>query len=176
MRATGIVRRIDDLGRIVIPKEIRRNLKIKEGDALEIYTENGGGIILMKYSPVGELSHYAEELAQAIRFTLDKTTLICDREKVVAASGSMRKMFEKQPITEELLSAIENRTKRFEKAEDKKTAIISDGIAGNDVQIIVPIIAEGQAIGAVIILDEEAGEKELAAAELAANVLAGQLT
>ncbi|MBR6815952.1 MAG: AbrB/MazE/SpoVT family DNA-binding domain-containing protein, partial [Clostridia bacterium] len=76
MKATGIVRRIDDLGRIVVPKEIRRTLRIREGDPLEIYTQADGSVILKKYSPVGELSQYAEELAHSMGNALDRTAII----------------------------------------------------------------------------------------------------
>ena len=87
MKATGIVRRIDDLGRVVIPKEIRKTLKIKEGTPLEIFTDREGQIILKKYSPIGELNNFAEEYAEALVQTTGLTACITDRDVVVAAAG-----------------------------------------------------------------------------------------
>ena len=80
MKATGIVRRIDELGRIVIPKEIRRTLRIREGDPLEIYTDREGGVILKKYSPIGELASLAVDFAEVLSNTLSFTAVICDRD------------------------------------------------------------------------------------------------
>ena len=71
MRATGIVRRIDDLGRVVIPKEIRRTMRIREGDPLEIFTDRDGSVILRKYSPIGEIGEFAQEYAEAMHKTLE---------------------------------------------------------------------------------------------------------
>ena len=87
MKATGIVRRIDDLGRVVIPKEIRRTLKIRESEPLEIFTDRNGEIILKKYSPIGEFSSGAQQLADAAAKTCGKLFCICDQEQVVAAAG-----------------------------------------------------------------------------------------
>ena len=88
MKATGIVRRIDDLGRVVIPKEIRRTLRIKEGTPLEIFTDREGEIILKKYSPIGELSIFAKEYAEALAQTTGLVACITDHDQVVAASGA----------------------------------------------------------------------------------------
>ena len=88
MKATGIVRRIDDLGRVVVPKEIRKTLRIREGDPLEIFTDREGKIILKKYSPVGELGANAAILAESIARTLGCTVCITDLDQVVAASGA----------------------------------------------------------------------------------------
>lgn len=88
MKATGIVRRIDELGRVVIPKEIRRTLRIREGDPLEIFTENDGGIVLKKYSPIGELSTYANELAAVLQGQFGMNAAICDRDHFVAVAMS----------------------------------------------------------------------------------------
>lgn len=87
MKATGIVRRIDDLGRVVIPKEIRRTLRIREGDPLEIFTDREGEIILKKYSPIGELGTLAKLYAESLAQTLGCTVCITDTDQVVAASG-----------------------------------------------------------------------------------------
>ena len=86
MKATGIVRRIDDLGRVVVPKEIRRVLRIREGDPLEIYTGNSGEVILKKYSPINELSQFAGEYVETINKVLGGTIIVSDTDTVIAAS------------------------------------------------------------------------------------------
>lgn len=91
MKATGIVRRIDDLGRVVIPKEIRRTMRIREGDPLEIYTDRDGEVIFKKYSPMGELGNVVGELAEALSRTSGLSCAICDRDAVIAAAGGARK-------------------------------------------------------------------------------------
>ena len=89
MKATGIVRRIDDLGRVVIPKEIRRTMRIREGDPLEIYTDRDGEVIFKKYSPMGELGTFVGELAEALSRTAGLSVAICDRDAVIAAAGEI---------------------------------------------------------------------------------------
>ena len=91
MKATGIVRRIDDLGRVVIPKEIRRTLRIREGDPLEIYTEKDGEVIFKKYSPMGELSSYAAEICESLYKSTGGTVAVCDRDSMIAVSGGGKK-------------------------------------------------------------------------------------
>ena len=98
MKATGIVRRIDDLGRVVIPKEIRRNMRIREGDPLEIFVDRDGQIILKKYSPIGELATMAKEYADAMNETLGKPVLIADRDNIIAVSGAAKKDFLGKPV------------------------------------------------------------------------------
>ena len=88
MKATGIVRRIDDLGRIVIPKEIRRTLRIKEGDPLEIFTDRQGEVIFKKYSPISELQSFAAEYAETLQRTSSMPVFICDRDEIIAVSGA----------------------------------------------------------------------------------------
>lgn len=92
MKATGIVRRIDDLGRVVIPKEIRRTLKIREGDPLEIYTDNEGEVILKKYSPIGEMGAFAKEYADTLHQVSGHIVIITDRDKVIALSGASKRI------------------------------------------------------------------------------------
>ena len=104
MKATGIVRRIDDLGRIVVPKEIRRTLRIREGDPLEIFTDREGEIILKKYSPIGELSQFAGEYAESLAQTTGHLVLITDCDHVVTASGTGKKEYEGKPISKQLAS------------------------------------------------------------------------
>lgn len=109
MKATGIVRRIDELGRIVVPKEIRRTLRIREGDPLEVYTDREGEIILKKYSPVGELANFAAQYAKVLAETTGKLVCITDMDHVIAAAGNGKKAYENQPITGELESLIAGR-------------------------------------------------------------------
>ena len=100
MKATGIVRRIDDLGRVVIPKEIRRTMHIREGDPLEIFTDREGGIMLRKYSPIGEMGDFARTYAEALSRSLNAVACIADKEAVIAAAGpgGRRDLMEKMPL------------------------------------------------------------------------------
>ena len=98
MKATGVVRRIDDLGRVVIPKEIRRTLRIKEGDPLEIFTDKEGEVILKKYSPIGELSEFAAEYAETLTKTTGHIACITDKDTVIAVSGASKKEWLEQGI------------------------------------------------------------------------------
>lgn len=91
MKATGIVRRIDDLGRVVVPKEIRRVLRIREGDPLEIYTGNTGEVILKKYSPINELSQFADEYAESASRVLGATIIVSDTDQVIAACAPAKR-------------------------------------------------------------------------------------
>lgn len=102
MKATGVVRRIDDLGRIVIPKEIRKTLRIKEGDPLEIFTDREGQVILKKYSPIGELSEFATEYAETLAKTTGHIACITDKDMVIAVSGGSKKEFLEQSISKDL--------------------------------------------------------------------------
>ena len=109
MRATGIVRRIDELGRVVIPKEIRRTLRIREGDPLEIYTDRDGEVILKKYSPIGEMSSFAKDYTESLFRSLGHIACIVDRDQVVAASGVSKKELWDKPISPDLENAIQAR-------------------------------------------------------------------
>ena len=107
MKATGVVRRIDDLGRVVIPKEIRRTLRIKEGDPLEIFTDKEGEVILKKYSPIGELSEFAAEYAETLTKTTGHIAYITDKDTVIAVSGASKKEWLEQGISQELEKILE---------------------------------------------------------------------
>lgn len=109
MKATGIVRRIDDLGRVVVPKEIRRTLRIREGDPLEIYTDREGEIILKKYSPIGELSQFAAQYAKILSETTGYLVCVSDRDHVICACGSGKKDYEKKAVSRELEAVMEDR-------------------------------------------------------------------
>src|SRR5690625_4078104 len=124
MKATGIVRRIDDLGRVVIPKEIRRTLRIREGDPLEIFVDREGEVILKKYSPINELGHFAEEYAESLFDSLNYPVLICDRDEVIALAGISKKEYLNKSIGSQLENTIEDRTASFE-TESSTIEIIS---------------------------------------------------
>ncbi|ONI44756.1 stage V sporulation protein T [Candidatus Epulonipiscioides gigas] len=156
MKATGIVRRIDDLGRVVIPKEIRRTLRIREGDPLEIFTDNSGQVILKKYSPVGELSTFAKEYAETLAQTTGHIACISDKDQIIAISGATRKDFLEKSISKHLEKVIESRNILKARREEKQfIPILSDGDMSFASEIIAPIISEGDAIGSVIFLSTD---------------------
>ncbi len=150
MKATGIVRRIDDLGRVVIPKEIRRVMRIREGDPLEIYTEPDGGVVFKKYSPVGELSRVSEEYAEAINRTSGIPIAICDRDNVIAVAGVPRKEYLSKPISNGLSGVLSSR--KSYSAEKGASLTVTEN--GGEVSYLSPIVSEGSVIGAVMSLKQ----------------------
>ena len=115
MKATGIVRRIDDLGRVVIPKEIRRTLRIREGDPLEIFVDRDGEVILKKYSPIGELGDFAKEYADSLFESLNHIILISDRDSIIAVAGTSKKDYIEKPVGAIVEKTLEDRKSRLEK-------------------------------------------------------------
>lgn len=180
MRATGIVRRIDDLGRIVVPKEIRRTLRIREGDPLEIFTDREGEIILKKYSPIGELSQFAGEYSESLAQTTGHLVIITDCDHVVAAAGAGKKEFEGKQISRQLEEAIEAR-KNFLAAKDEGGFIRLTPEDGGEYsqQAVSTIICEGDAIGAVVLCNRDEkirmSETESKLASAAAGFLGKQM-
>ena len=126
MKATGIVRRIDDLGRVVIPKEIRRTMRIREGEPLEIYTDREGEVIFKKYSPIGELNAFAAQYAETLHKTGEISVLICDRDAVIAVSGVPKKEYADKHIAPELEVIIESRQLYQYRDGETKFAPIND--------------------------------------------------
>ena len=180
MKATGITRRIDELGRIVIPKEIRRTLRIREGAPLEIFTDREGQIILKKYSPIGELSQFSGQYAETMAQTTGHLVCIPDRDHVIAASGSGKKEFEGKPISRQLDEVMENRkTLVASKDENNFIKITLDDSGEYVTQAISTIICEGDAIGAVILYDKDKnhpmGETENQLVSIAAGFLGKQM-
>lgn len=185
MKATGIVRRIDDLGRVVIPKEIRRTMRIKEGDPLEIYVDREGEVILKKYSPITALSDFAKEYADALSNSLHTTVLIADRDEIIAVSGASKKEY----LNKRIGSIVEK------VMDDRRTLVvnqINEEVNKNDLSLletdleneltsfcIAPIIPGGDVIGTVMICSKEKslvmGDLEQKLAETAAGFLAKQL-
>lgn len=165
MKATGIVRRIDDLGRVVIPKEIRRTLRIREGDPLEIFTDREGEIILKKYSPIGELSAFAGQYAESLSQTMGCLVGVCDMDQVVAASGAGKKELQDRLISRQLEKVLGERSSLLACAGGKKyTPIVKDQEETYACQVISPILCEGDVIGGVIFLVKD-GKKKLGEVE-----------
>lgn len=159
MKATGVVRRIDDLGRVVIPKEIRRTLRIKEGDPLEIFTDKEGEVILKKYSPIGELSEFAAEYAETLTKTTGHIACITDKDTVIAVSGASKKEWLEQGISQELEEILDNKVKYVSKENNDMAVPITQNEKNDKIykaQVIYPIISDGDAIGSVILLSKEA--------------------
>lgn len=155
MKATGIVRRIDELGRIVIPKEIRRTLRIRETDPMEIFTDKEGEIVLKKYSPLGELAQCAKTYAESIARTTGNIVCISDREQIIAVSGTGKKELVEKPVSNKLEQLMHDR-QNFMSDESKKDCInISDEIENEyNSQIVSPIISHGDVLGSVIMLSK----------------------
>jgi AbrB family transcriptional regulator (stage V sporulation protein T) len=182
VKATGIVRRIDDLGRVVIPKEIRRTLRIREGDPLEIFVDRDGEVILKKYSPIGELGDFAKEYADSLYEAVGHIALIADRDTVIAVAGAPKKEFLNKAIGALVEKSMEDRkTLFFSKGDHRpRGSIIGDEDEDKFVtEVIAPIIAEGDPIGAIIICSREPeakmSEMEVKLAETAAGFLAKQM-
>ncbi|MBO5372320.1 MAG: stage V sporulation protein T [Lachnospiraceae bacterium] len=180
MKATGIVRRIDDLGRVVVPKEIRRTLRIREGDPLEIFTDRQGEIILKKYSPIGELSQFAGQYAESLAYTTGNLVCITDRDHVVAAAGNGKREYDGKPISKQMEHIIENREERVASREDASFVKVTLDDSGEFYsQAIATIICEGDAIGAVVLSDRDEkkkmGETERKLAMTAAGFLGRQM-
>ena len=176
MKATGIVRRIDDLGRVVIPKEIRRTLRIREGDPLEIYTDSNGEVIFKKYSPVGELGEFASQYAEVLSRVANLPTLISDRDHIVAAAGVPKREYLERRITPAVEELIEAR-QSFNSSSDGTLRPV-EGI-DKTASIIFPIIASGDITGSVIMLPGERRtnptEVEIKLAQTAAAFLGKQM-
>lgn len=156
MKATGIVRRIDDLGRVVIPKEIRRTLRIREGDPLEIFTDREGEVILKKYSPIGELSTFARQYAESLAQTMGCLVIVCDTDQVVASAGAGKKELQDKFISKQMERVLEERINILASDGDKKyVKIISNQEEVYQQQVICPIICEGDVIGGVVLLNKD---------------------
>ena len=179
MKATGIVRRIDDLGRVVVPKEIRRTLRIREGDPLEIFTDKEGEIILKKYSPIGELSAFAKQYAESLSQMLGCLAGICDMDQVVVAAGNGKKELQDEDITRELGEFLKERKTRNAKAGEKKYVPVVSKTEPYSQEVISPILCAGDVIGAVLLLNVDQKdlfeEREICLAEYTAKVLGKQM-
>lgn len=183
MKATGIVRRIDDLGRVVIPKEIRRTLRIREGDPLEIFTDREGEVILKKYSPIGELSEFAKEYVESLHSSMEHVTCIADRDTIIAMAGAPKKEMLEKRVSAALEKIMEDKTSILlsNTGDNKMINITADeeGVPKYTSGVIAPIISQGDPIGAVLLLSKEEnvhmGDLEKKLAETAASFLGKQM-
>ena len=182
MKATGVVRRIDDLGRVVIPKEIRKTLRIKEGEPLEIFTDRDGSVILRKYSPIGELSEFATEYAETLAKTTGHIACITDKDTVIAVSGTSKKDYLEKGVSKQLEQIMDERENYNSKDNNNNAVPITNNEANDktkNAQVVYPIIVEGESIGSVILLSKEPNEKmtevEQKVVQSAASFLGSQM-
>ncbi|MBB6638288.1 stage V sporulation protein T [Cohnella thailandensis] len=178
MKATGIVRRIDDLGRVVIPKEIRRTLRIREGDPLEIFVDRDGEVILKKYSPIGELGDFAKEYAESLYESTGHTAIISDRDTFIAVAGASKKEYIDKPVGSMLENCMDNR-KIIVESQSGSYEILRDNAETFSSFAMAPIVAGGDPIGTVILISKDdnvkMGELESKMVETAAGFLAKQM-
>ncbi|MGM9637631.1 MAG: stage V sporulation T C-terminal domain-containing protein [Eubacteriales bacterium] len=177
MKATGIVRRIDDLGRVVIPKEIRRTMRIREGDPLEIFTDREGEVIFKKYSPVGELTSFAGQYAETLYKTCEMAVVICDRDEIIACAGVPKKDFMEKTLSTEVEKLIEGRTLYAHKSGEPYYGVV-DNVNRWQISCLMPILTEGDVIGCVASLtdtENTASETEIKLIQTAAGFLSKQL-
>ena len=181
MKATGIVRRIDDLGRVVIPKEIRRTLRIREGDPLEIFTDRDGEVILKKYSPIGELTEFSNEFCESLYETTNNMAIISDRDRIIAIAGGSKKEYLEKRISPELEKIMESRNTYIAKEDMKPMKVFYEDTNDDEytAQIIAPIVMQGDPIGTVILVSKDKDavmeEIEVKLVEMAAGFLAKQM-
>jgi len=176
MKATGIVRRIDDLGRVVIPKEIRRTMRIREGDPLEIYTDHDGEVIFKKYSPIGELHSFASSYAETLNKSCGLKVVICDRDTIIATAGVSKKEYAEAKISAEADELIENRSEYIWNSGDSEKFVT--GRSNEKISVLSPIIRSGDIIGAVVSVSgekEPADQMEIKMIQTAASFLSRQL-
>lgn len=154
MKATGIVRRIDDLGRVVIPKEIRRTLRIREGDPLEIYTEKDGGVIFRKYSPMGDLQDFAAQICESIGKNTGRIAAVADRDSIIALSGAPRRELVDRRNSADLENLMEQRKSYRHSPGNVKLRAV-EGSEKYYLGAAAPIVAQGDLMGCVMLLMDE---------------------
>ena len=152
MKATGIVRRIDDLGRVVIPKEIRRTMRIREGDPLEIYTDREGEVIFKKYSPIGELASFAAQYGDTLNKICNMSVVITDRDVVISSAGLSKKEYNEKKLSEDYEGIMDSRSLYLMKENNKIN--VCEGASGY-VKYAMPIISEGDVTGSVACVTSE---------------------
>ena len=174
MKATGIVRRVDDLGRIVIPKEIRRTLRIREGDPLEIYTEKDGGVIFRKYSPMGDLQEFAAQMCESIGSATGHIAAISDRDSIIALHGAPKRELMDKPNSRELDRLMEGRKSyRYQPGQTKLRATESSD--KYHLGVAAPILSQGDLMGCVMLLMNEEAVPMAEEAQRLAQTVAGFL-
>ena len=178
MKATGIVRRVDDLGRIVIPKEIRRTLRIREGDPLEIYTEKDGGVIFRKYSPMGDLQECAAQMCESISVATGHIAAVSDRDSIIALHGAPKRALVDKPNSPELEKLMEQRRNYLYKPGDTPI-FVAEGEETYKLGATAPIVCQGDLMGCVMLLLEEHDsplqESDQGLAKTAASFLGRQM-
>ena len=178
MKATGIVRRVDDLGRIVIPKEIRRTLRIREGDPLEIYTEKDGGVIFRKYSPMGDLQEFAAQMCESIGSATGHIAAVADRDSIIALHGAPKRELMDKPNSTELEKLMEQRRNYLFQTGDSPIPA-ADGTDKYHLGAVSPILSQGDLMGCVMLLlgenDMPLQEADQCLAKTAAGFLGKQL-
>ena len=178
MKATGIVRRVDDLGRIVIPKEIRRTLRIREGDPLEIYTEKDGGVIFRKYSPMGDLQDFASQMCEAIGSTTGRIAAVSDRDAIIALAGAPKRELLDKPNSEELGKLMEQR-KHYRYESGNPSIFPAEGAEKYRLGVASPILSQGDLMGCVMLLlgenDAPLSEPDQKLAQTVAEFLGKQM-
>ena len=178
MKATGIVRRVDDLGRIVIPKEIRRTLRIREGDPLEIYTEKDGGVIFRKYSPMGDLQEFAAQMCESIGSATGHIAAVADRDTIIALHGAPQRDMMDKPNSAELERIMEQRKNYLCKSGDTPI-FAADGEEKYRLGVAAPILSQGDLMGCGMLLlgegDSPLQEADQGLAKTAAGFLGRQM-
>ncbi len=159
MKETGIVRRIDELGRVVIPKEIRKTLRIKEGDPLEIYTDKED-LLFKKYSPIKKIENVASDIAESLYVVTERTAIICDKEKIVSAKGNKSKELLGKEVSDEIKDMIEKRKSFASNVAENNAEIplTKGGEIKFPCMAVVPVMAGGDTFGAVILACGEEGQ------------------
>ena len=174
MKATGIVRRVDDLGRIVIPKEIRRTLRIREGDPLEIYTEKDGGVIFRKYSPMGDLQEFAAQMCESIGSATGHIAAVSDRDSIIALYGAPKRDLIDKPNSPELERLMEQRKHYLYRSGDAPI-FAADGAEKYQLGAASPILSQGDLMGCVMLLLDESATPLQEAEQYLAKTAAGFL-
>ncbi len=178
MKATGIVRRIDELGRVVIPKEIRRTLRIREGDPLELFTDRDE-LMLKKYSPIASLDRFADGTAKSLNEQSGYLAAICDCDAVLAAAGAGKKAIAGKTVSDKMSEIMTSRRSYLaSKAEGGEVLPVAEEGESYTAQIVVPIVAGGDCLGAVVLLSSDEGAVMESAsfklARLTADIIANQ--
>lgn len=175
MKETGIVRRMDELGRVVIPKEIRKTLRIQEGDPLEIFIEREQ-LILQKYSPIGAINGLSRCVVDALHESVGLSVGVFDTDIVLAVKGSLTKDFDKKNISDELLKVVKSRKTVICDGENNFVKITNDDDMKNTFRLIVPVAFQGDLFGGIIVVSKEAIDgKVISLTDFLADFIARQV-
>ena len=179
MKATGIVRRIDELGRVVIPKEIRRTLRIREGDPLELFTDRDE-LMLKKYSPIASVERFSEGTAKSLHEQSGYLAAVTDTDNILHAFGTGRKAIAGRPVSDEMTELMAARGSHLGSLAEGGSVlpVVRDGEMSFTAQFVVPIVAGGDCLGSVILLSADEGAvlepSAVKLARLTADIIASQ--